>query len=79
MTFIAEEYITYELKEEPSDRVNEMCDHLEAYLMSRVRGEVKSRSVTAAESGGLVIVTLRAVCEENITQLREYTPAQEAP
>ncbi len=79
VTFIAEEYITYELKEEPSDRVNEMGDHLEAYLMSCVRGEVKSRSVTAAESGGLVIVTLRAVCEENITQLREYTPAQEAP
>ena len=47
--------------------------------MSHVRGDVKSSSVTAAESGGLMVVTLRAACEENIAELREYTPVQDAP
>ena len=60
-------------------RADEMGESLEAYLMSHVRGDVKSSSVTAAESGGLMVVTLRAACEENIAELREYTPVQDAP
>ena len=79
VTFIAEEYIPYALSDEPTDYADEMAEHLEAYLMSHVRGEVKSRSVTAAESDGLMIVTLRAACEENIAVLREYTPVQNVP
>ena len=64
---------------EPARRADEMGRNLEAYLMSRVRGDVKSSSVTASESGGLMVVTLRAACEENIAELREYTPVQDAP
>lgn len=79
VTFIVEEYIPYVLSDEPTDYADEMAEHLEAYLMSHVRGEVKSRSVTAAESDGLMIVTLRAACEENIAVLREYIPVQNVP
>lgn len=79
VTLIMEEYIPYELSGEPTHRADEMGENLTAYLMSHVRGEVKSSSVTASESGGLVIVTLRAACEENIAELREYTSVQDAP
>ena len=79
VTLIAEEYIPYGTAGEPTRRADEMGESLEAYLMSRVRGDVKSSSVTAAESGGLMVVTLRAACEENIAELREYTPVQDAP
>ena len=79
VTLIAEEYIPYGTAGEPTHRADEMGESLEAYLMSHVRGDVKSSSVTAAESGGLMVVTLRAACEENIAELREYTPVQDAP
>ena len=79
VTLIAEEYIPYGTAGEPARRADEMGRNLEAYLMSRVRGDVKSSSVTASESGGLMVVTLRAACEENIAELREYTPVQDAP
>ena len=71
VTLVAEEHIPYELTDGTADHADEMAEHLAAYLMSHVRGDVKSRSVTAAESNGLTIVTLRAACEENIAEIRE--------
>ena len=52
---------------------------LEAYLQSRIRGEIVSRSFSAVERDGAVYVTLRAQCYEDIARVQETTTEAEAP
>ena len=56
------------------DRTEEMKAALLRRLKEQIDGEVLDYSFTAAQSKGLLIVTLRARCSENIAKTVEYYP-----
>ena len=49
-----------------------MAERLSSRLRLSAEGQVLERRVDSAEAKGLLIVTLRAHCIENIAQTREY-------
>lgn len=56
------------------DRTEEMKARLLRRLEESIDGEVLEYSFSAGRSGGLLVVTLRARCSENIAQTVEYEP-----
>ncbi len=56
------------------DRTEEMKEGLLRLLEERIDGEVLETSFSAGRSDGLLVVTLRARCSENIAQLAEPYP-----
>ena len=56
------------------DRTEEMKARLLQRLEESIDGEVLEYSFSAGRSGGLLVVTLRARCSENIAQTVEYEP-----
>lgn len=72
ITLIVEEYRPYKTETMPVSDENAMGVSLMRCLQDNIRGEILSSSLTSCESDGLCIVTLRAVCVENIARVKEY-------
>lgn len=76
---IRERYVEYEIVEREADRA-ELEERLKAALLAELesrldgRGEALSATFSAAESGGLLTVTLRAECEQNIAVETPVSP-----
>lgn len=71
LKLVRERYVEYEAVERSADR-DALRERLESELLEELgrrlggRGEVLNSTFSAAESGGLLTVTLRAECEQNI-------------
>ena len=78
VTLIEEELRPYTAAESGFTQTAEMSARLLEYLEKTVTGEILTSSVTEAESGGLIVVTMRAACIENIAAVREYSTADPA-
>lgn len=76
VTLVVEELRPYRLSGTVPADTAAMGARLEARLEDGLRGVVLSSSVTEGNNGGLVVVTLRAACRENIAQVKEYDPAE---
>lgn len=72
VTLIVEEFIPYKTETVHAECADAMGGRLVERLKESVKGDVLGYSLTQGESGGVIIVTLRAACEENIAQLVEY-------
>lgn len=72
VTLIVEEFIPYKTETVHAECAEAMGERLVERLKETVKGDVLGYSLTQGESGGVIIVTLRAACEENIAQLVEY-------
>ena len=75
VTLIEEELRPYTAAESGFTQTAEISARLLEYLEKTVTGEILTSSVTEAESGGLIVVTMRAACIENIAAVREYSTA----
>ena len=78
VTLIEEELRPYTAVESGFTQTAEISARLLEYLEKTVTGEILTSSVTEAESGGLIVVTMRAACIENIAAVREYSTADPA-
>ncbi len=72
VSLVVEEFIPYKTEAVRAECADAMGARLLERLNKTVKGEVLSHSLSKGESGDLIIVTLRAACEENIAQLVEY-------
>lgn len=68
VTLVREKLIFRERAPGSVKRTGEMEQRLSAGLREQIDGEVVSSSFSTAESGGLICVTLRAQCRENIAR-----------
>lgn len=73
VTLIVEELRPYKADGASTADIAGMGADLKAALMRAVDGQVISASLTAGESGGVTLVTLRAACIENIAAVKEYS------
>lgn len=76
VSLVMEELSFYDSFSGESGAAEEMQRELYEYLLSQVDGDVLSSDFTVGESNGLLCVTLRAHCLENIAQIKEITQAE---
>ncbi len=73
LSFVREELKPYRTAEPGPTEAEEAAQRLLASLAERIEGEIVSFSWTAAERGGLTVVTLYAQCYENIARSVDIT------
>ena len=71
LTLVREELVRWEKSPEEADRVTEMEEKLYSFLEEGIEGAIVSSSFSVSGSEGLLRVTLRAQCLENIAAIAE--------
>lgn len=71
VSIITERYICYDYAAGGCCTARELEDRLKDWLENSIDGEIETISFSHAESGGLLLVTMRAKCLENIAETAE--------
>lgn len=71
VSIITEQYVSYEYSAGGCCTARELEDRLKDWLENSIDGKIETISFSHAESGGLLLVTMRARCLENIAETAE--------
>ena len=71
VSIITEQYICYDYAAGECCTARELEDRLKDWLENSIDGKIETISFSHAESGGLLLVTMRAKCLENIAETAE--------
>ena len=71
VSIIKEQYVCYDYALSRCRTARELEDSLKAWLENSIDGQIESISFSQAESGGMLLVTMRAKCLENIAETAE--------
>ena len=71
VSIITERYVSYEYSAGECCTARELEDRLKDWLENSIDGKIETISFSHAESGGLLLVTMRARCLENIAETAE--------
>ena len=73
VSIITERYVCYDYAAGGCCTVRELEDRLKDWLENSIDGHIETISFSHAESGGLLLVTMRAKCLENIAETAEIS------